>query len=248
MEAIRAIITDDDIFTCEQLKDKIRLLVPQLEIIAVCENSLQGIEAIKKLKPQLVFLDIQMPGLSGFEMLDHLDQNAFEVIFITSFNQFAIQAIRYSALDYLLKPIKDSELVEAINRFVNKKESLSLKSRMQNLNQNFNLKNVEELSIIIPTRQGERNLLVSQIIRCEADSNYTHFYLNNSTVFTSSRTLKEYEYILSEHQFIRIHKSHIINRNYVERITNDQVLVLKNNSTFDISRRRIAEVKKALNK
>ena len=221
MDRIKAIITDDDLFTCEQLKDKIKLLIPQLEVVAVCENALQGLEAIKKLKPQVVFLDIQMPGLSGFEMLDHLDQDSFEVIFITSFNHYAIQAIRYSALDYLLKPIKDNELLGAFERFMQKRESLSLKARMQTLKQNIENGDSGNQSLIIPTRQGEKNLAVNQIMRCEADSNYTHFFLNDSKTFTSSRTLKEYEHILSDHEFIRVHKSHIVNRNYIESIERD---------------------------
>lgn len=247
MEKIRAIITDDDLFTCEQLKDKIRLLIPQMEIIAVCENAIQGIEAMKKLKPQVVFLDIQMPGISGFEMLDHLDQETFEVIFITSFNQYAIQAIRYSALDYLLKPIKDKEILDAFERFMLKRESLSLKARMQTLKQNIENKNSENQSLIIPTRQGEKNLTVNQIMRCEADSNYTHFFLNDSKTFTASRTLKEYEQILSEHEFVRVHKSHIVNKNYVEGITQELQVVMKDKTLIEISRRRFAEVKQAIN-
>lgn len=247
MNRIKAIITDDDLFTSEQLRDRIRMLLPQLEVVAVCENALQGLEAIKKFKPEILFLDIRMPGISGFEMLDHLDQDAFEVIFITSFNQYAIQAIRYSALDYLLKPVNDNELVSAFERYTHKKESLSLKARMETLKQNISIKDAGGFNLIIPTRQGEKNLKVKQIVRCEADSNYTHFFLSDATTFTASRTLKEYEMILSEHDFIRVHKSHIINRHYIQSISNDCQLVLKDQSVIEISRRRYAEVIQAIN-
>ena len=116
MEKIKTIIIDDDIFIHAQLREQLMLLFPKVQVVAVCENALHGIEAIKSHRPDLIFLDIQMPGLSGFEMLDHVDRNNLKVIFITSYNQYAIEAIRYSAFDYLLKPLDIDELTLVLNR------------------------------------------------------------------------------------------------------------------------------------
>lgn len=239
---IKSIIIDDDVFTSEQLADKIRKLIPALHLVKSCENALEGIEAIKKFNPALVFLDIRMPGLSGFDMLDKIDIQDFEVIFITSYNEYAIRAIRYSALDYLLKPIQDEELTAAINRFLDRNNLLSMKSRLQNLMHNISTGNTTALTLLIPTRQGEKSILVSRIIRCEADSNYTHFILSDNSRFTSSRTLKEYESVLNQNQFVRVHKSHIINVAYVKQISNDHVIHMKDDSEIEISRRRLQEV------
>ncbi len=242
MEKIKTIIIDDDVFIHEQLKDKLKLLFPEIHVMAVCENAIHGIEAIKKHSPDLIFLDIQMPGLSGFEMLNQVDRNQLKVIFITSFNQYAIEAIRYSAFDYLLKPIKDEELKNALNRFKQTADELSFVGKIENLLHNIN-NSKEEFQLIIPLRQGEKKLPVNSIVRCEADSNYTHFYLNDKSKFTTSKTLKECEELLSEKDFIRVHKSHLINRRFIQSLTNNNRVVLTDGLTIEVSRRKLQEVK-----
>ena len=245
MEKIKTIIIDDDVFIHEQLKDKLTLLFPKVHITALSENANHGIEAIKKHKPDLIFLDIQMPGLSGFEMLDHVDRNQLKVIFITSFNQYAIEAIRYSAFDYLLKPIKDDELINALNRFQQEADELSFKGKIENLLHNItNTK--EDFQLIIPLRQGEKKLKVNNIVRCEADSNYTHFFLNDKTKFTTSKTLKECEELLSENDFIRVHKSHLINKRFIQSLKNDNHVMLTDGSTVEVSRRKLQEVRNSI--
>ena len=245
MEKIKTIIIDDDVFIHEQLKDKLKLLFPEVHVAAVCENAIHGIEAIKKYLPDLIFLDIQMPGLSGFEMLNHVDRNQLKVIFITSFNQYAIEAIRYSAFDYLLKPIKDEELKNALNRFQQTADELSFKGKIENLLHNIN-NSKEEFQLIIPLRQGEKKLQVNAIVRCEADSNYTHFYLSDKSKFTASKTLKECEELLSEKDFIRVHKSHLINKRFIQSLTNNNRVKLTDGSTVEVSRRKWQEVKNSI--
>jgi len=247
MSRIKCIIIDDDVFTREQLKDKLLSLFPDdIVVQASCENGIEGMEAVRKFNPSLVFLDIQMPGITGFQMLDALDRHDFEVVFITSFNQYAITAIRYSALDYLLKPIDDDDLQGAIARFREKTNALTLKSRLQNLMHNIASADPANLKLLIPTRQGEKNIPVSDIIRCEADSNYTHFFLKDKTKFTSSKTLKEYEGVLSQNDFVRVHKSHIVNKNHIDSIRDESCIVMSDKSEVEISRRRLAEVKSAI--
>lgn len=246
-QTIKSIIIDDDIFIREQLKDKLKILFPEIQITASVENALQGIEAIKKYLPDLIFLDIQMPDISGFEMLNQVDTKNFKIIFITSFNQYAIEAIRYSAFDYLLKPIKDEELKNSISRFRQSNNELTLKGKMENLLYNIG-KNKEDFQLIIPTRQGEKKIAVNHIIRCEADSNYTHFYLVDKTKFTASKTLKEFENILSENEFIRIHKSHIVNKKFINSVNDDSSIILKDSTKMEVARRRWQEIKNLFTK
>ena len=245
---IKCIIIDDDLFTREQLAGKIRKQLPFLDLIRTCENALEGIEAIKKFSPGLVFLDIRMPGLSGFDMLDQIEVQNFEVIFITSYNEYAIRAIRYSALDYLLKPIVDDELLAAADRIRDTQNLLSMKSRLANLVNNMESKAQAGFTLLIPARQGEKSILVSEVIRCEADSNYTHFILSDGSRYTASRTLKEYELMLPPEKFIRVHKSHLINVDYVKGISSTHVIQMKDNVRIEISRRRLQETLALLKK
>jgi two-component system LytT family response regulator len=245
MEKIKTIIIDDDVFIHEQLKDKLNLFFPEVHVAAVCDNAIHGIEAIKKIEPDLIFLDIQMPGLSGFEMLNHVDRNQLKVVFITSFNQYAIEAIRYSAFDYLLKPIKDEELKNTLNRYKKVTDELSFKGKIENLLHNINTTK-EEFQLIIPLRQGEKKLQVTNIVRCEADSNYTHFFLNDKTKFTTSKTLKECEELLSEKDFIRVHKSHLINKRFIQSLKHDNHVMLTDGSSIEVSRRKLLDVKNSI--
>lgn len=247
MQTIKAVIIDDDVFIHEQLKDKLREFFPQINIVGTGENALQGIESIKRFNPQLIFLDIQLPDLNGFEMLNHIEEKNFKIIFITSFNQYAIEAIRYSAFDYLLKPVKDEELKNSISRFRESTNELTLKGKMENLLYNMG-KSKEDFLLIIPTRQGEKKIPVHKIVRCEADSNYTHFYLSDKIKFTASKTLKEFEEILSENDFIRIHKSHIVNKIYIQSVSNDGYAHLKDGLVLEVSRRRLTDVKHSMNR
>ncbi len=245
MEKIKTIIIDDDIFIHAQLREQLMLLFPKVQVVAVCENALHGIEAIKSHRPDLIFLDIQMPGLSGFEMLDHVDRNNLKVIFITSYNTYAIEAIRYSAFDYLLKPIKEEELKNAIYRFEQASDEISFKGKIENLLHNINSEK-EAFQLIIPLRQGEKKLQIKNIVRCEADSNYTHFFLSDKTKFTASKTLKECEEMLSQKEFLRVHKSHLINKKFIQLLKKDNHVVLTDGSLIEVSRRKLQEVKNSI--
>ncbi len=245
MQKIKVIIIDDDVFIHEQLKDKLKLFYPEVYVIATCENAIHGREAINKHAPDLIFLDIQMPGLSGFELLDHIDRNQLKVIFITSYNQYAIEAIRYSAFDYLLKPIKDEELINALDRYKLAADELSFKGKIENLLHNIN-NSKEDFQLIIPLRQGEKKLQVNTIMRCEADSNYTHFFLKDHSKFTASKTLKQCEELLSEKDFIRVHKSHLINRQFIQSLKSDNHVMLTDGSIIEVSRRKLQDVKNSI--
>ena len=246
MRKIRAVIVDDDVFTREDLKDKLGELDINIDVVADFEQPLEAIESINRLEPELLFLDIQMPIMNGFEMLDHLDTSKFEVIFITSYNQYAIQAILYSALDYLLKPLKEAELVNALQRFREKSERTLTSSRISNLQYNLRAKAHEEFQLVIPTRTGERQFAINQIVRLEADSNFTWIHVLRTAKFLASKTLKELEEQLSDSNFIRAHKSHLVNLKHIIQLTQEGELILRDNSKVEVSRRKLSEVKALL--
>ena len=185
-------------------------------------------------------LDIEMPVMNGFDLLNRLTEWDFDVIFTTAYNQYAIQAIRFSALDYLLKPIDIAELQHAIHRHImhteiKKTHSTALVSNLMN---NLQQKDSSGFKLAISTMEGYHFFLPKEIIRCEGIDNYTRFYLNNGKELLVSRTLKEFDDILSGHSFIRVHKSHLVNKNYVARIDKEGVLWLMNGAAIPVSRRR----------
>jgi two-component system LytT family response regulator len=179
-----------------------------------------------------------MPNMSGFDLLAATPELDCKVIFTTAYNQYAIRAIRYNALDYLLKPINPAELTEAITRFQQQKNKKEVYSRqLENFFSN------KEKNLAITTYDGVVFLEVDKIIRCEADLNYTKFVLTENKTFVSSKTLKDYEDLLTHNNnFLRVHRSHLVNLDYVLKFKNEGGLILKDNSTIPVSRRRKEEV------
>jgi len=240
---IRSVIVDDDPYIREGLRDMIKEMNHQIEIIADFEHPLEAIEFIRQSKPELIFLDVQMPMMNGFELLDHLETENFEVIFITSFNQYAIQAIRYSALDYLLKPIQEADLGDAVDRFIKKSGKVLTQLKLKNLKHNLDQVDESLFQLVIPTKQGEFTFLANEILRCEADSNYTQIFLTEGRKFMASKTLGDIEEMLLGERFVRIHKSHLINMKFAIDLTQNDEVVLEDGSKISISRRRLSEVK-----
>jgi two-component system, LytTR family, response regulator len=241
---IRTFIIDDDPFIRHELKNELQSRHGQdIDIIGVYDNPEEALFALKKEQPELIFLDIQMPQMTGFDLLDSLGEISFEVIFITSFNQYAIEAIKHSALDYLLKPIDVQELSKAIDRFKQKSERTVSNMRLANLKHNMNALDENKLQLVIPTKQGEHQFLAQDIIRCEADSNYTVIYLTSRKKFVASKTLGDIEEMLSREKFIRIHKSHLVNTAHIKQLSSQDELLMSDDTRIPISRRRLQEVK-----
>jgi two-component system LytT family response regulator len=246
---IRTCLIDDDPFILSELCSFLETQYAQtIEIVGVFKDALEAKEKLKSISPELVFLDIHMPNLNGFEILDQLEDVTFEVIFITSYSEYAIQAIRYSALDYLLKPINTNELNKSIERFLSIPQNALMQARLENLRYNLKVKDEKALQLVIPTKQGEHHFLVNDIIRCEADSNYTMIYLKSNKKFLASRTLSDIEEMLSESLFQRVHKTHLVQMSYVDRLSSDNLLIMTDKTQIPVSRRRLAEVKAILYK
>jgi len=248
-QEIKALIIDDEALSADMLAYLIEKNVPAITQVKRTTSAVEGIKLIEAFKPHILFLDIQMPFLSGFELLAKLPAHPFSVIFTTAYDKYAIKAIRFSALDYLLKPIDAEELVQAIERY---QQHENEKKQSQDLYNNFmnNLQAAEgkQYRLALHTHHGLKLVTPQDIIRCEASNNYTIFYLTDNTSITTSKTIKEYEEILSEYNFIRVHKSHLVNLSFVEQLTNKHQLLLTNKTLVDVSRRRKSELMESLKK
>ena len=236
---IRAIIVDDERKARETLNKLIKDYCGNVEIIAKVNSVDTAYDAIVEYKPQLVFLDVEMPGSNGFDLLERFDKVDFDVIFTTAYGHYAVKAIKFAALYYLLKPIEIHELKEAIFQVEQKLTNRSLMDdRVMALLSN--LQGAQFQKVAIPDVEGVTFVDVNQICRCQADRNYSIIYLSDGTNITSTRTLKEYESLFSNHHFFRVHHSHLINLSFVKRyIKGDGGFVIMNDkSKVEVSRRR----------
>lgn len=245
---IRSIIIDDERHSRATLKNLISEFCENVEVVAEADGYKSGVEIIREYKPDLVFLDIQMPDGNGFRVLEDTRDVEFEVIFTTAYDSFAIKAFKYSALDYLLKPIDPTELQNSIEK-VNKSKTADVNPGIEML-----LKSIQEKKrpdkLVLSTFEGMHVVNISEIIRCQSDDYYTRFFFLNSKEILVSKTLKEYEQILTEHNFIRPHKSHLINITYIKSYmkTDGGHIILTDGSQIPVSRRKKEMVLQILNK
>jgi len=217
-------------------------------LIAACESAQSAIERIDTLQPDLVFLDIEMPIMNGFLMLQELHYKNFELIFTTAYDHYAIKAIRFSALDYLMKPIEIEELKAAVKRAGDKKEHQNTNYQLELLLENMLPKKNMQQRIAIPTIDGLQFINLTEIIYLEANVNYTYFFLSGNKKYIVSRTLKDFEDMLPGDTFLRIHNSYIINKNFAEKYIRGEggQVVLSNGVTLDVAKRKKAEFLKAI--
>lgn len=243
---IKALIIDDEVRASDALRLMLEKFTPDVKQVSVCNDARQAAEMIRQLHPDLVFLDIKMPHLSGFEILQQIPHHQFRLVFTTAFNEFAIKAIRFSAFDYLLKPVDVEELISCISRF-KELESGNADPEKQFSNMIHNLKSRESsFRLAIPSREGIHYLEPAGIMYCEAHNNYTRFYTDQGKQFLASRTLGDYEEMLSPHGMIRCHKSVMVNKKFVSHMDHDGLIVLRNGQKLEVSRRRKPEVMKKL--
>jgi len=231
----KALIIDDEQRTRELIAKMIESFDLGIEAIPRGENVKSGLEAIASIQPDLVFLDIQMPDGTGFDLLKAVPEKNFEVIFITAHEEFAIKAIKFSALDYILKPVDPEELRAAVERAL---ESMNAEVEPQQFEalQN-NIQPNQKRRLVLKTQESVHVVDLDQIIRCEADRNYTSFFLKEGRKILVSRTLKDYETLLTGHNFLRVQQSHLINLNYVDRYDkgNGGAVVMKDGSEVPLS-------------
>ena len=235
---IRAIIVDDEPYCCEALATLLED-IPDIEMISVCHNSADALAAIKKYSPDLVFLDVEMPKMNGFEMLEQLSSVDFEIIFTTSYDQYALKAIRFSAIDYLLKPIDREELKSAVEK-VKDRFQIPVPQQLEILLQKFKQPSNPVNKIALPTMEGLQMIPIETIVSCESDDNYTNIKLKNGKKLLVTRSLKEIEESLEQHSFIRVHRSYLVNLNEIEKYVKGEggYLVMSDGRSIDVARNK----------
>jgi two-component system LytT family response regulator len=245
---LNAIIIDDETSSRNSLRQKLTKHCPEITITGECENGEEGVKNIEQKNPDIIFLDVEMPRMNGFTMLKQLTNKNFEVVFITAYDHYAIRAIKFSALDYLVKPIEIASLKAAVEKAVQKRKISSGNERLELLLQNLMNHKNEPQRIAIPSVEGLQFVETANIIYLEANSNYTCFHLTNNSKITVAKTLKDFEELLPGSVFIRIHNSFIVNKNQVEKYINGKggQVVMKNGAVLDVARRKKEEFMKAI--
>ncbi|MBN9383960.1 MAG: response regulator transcription factor [Chitinophagaceae bacterium] len=250
MPSLKAIIIDDEQSSLHALKAKLHRHCPEIELMRECLSAEEGIVAIEHLHPDIVFLDVEMPRMNGFVMLQQLINKDFELIFTTAYDHYAIEAIRFSALDYLVKPIEVDELRAAVERAMRKRQQPVTNQRIENLLHNL----VEGGNVIrriaVPSQDCLQYIGIDDIIYLEADGNYTFLYLRDGQKLTVSKTLKDFEDLLPANLFIRIHHSCIINKNQVSKYLKGEggQVVMNNGKILDVARRRKEDFLRAMDR
>ena len=248
MNKLRAVLVDDETSSRNSLRQKLISYCPVVEIIGECQNGEEGIRSIEENHPDIVFLDVEMPRMNGFVMLKQLKQRNFELIFTTAYDHYAINAIRFSALDYLVKPIEVEELKAAVERAKLKREEKAPNQRIETLLHNLIDSKPGKNRIAIPSMEGLQFVDLSDIIYLAAESNYSILYLTNNIKLTVTRTLKDFEELLPSSLFIRIHHSYIINKDHVQKyIRGDGGRVsMSNGRELEVARRKKEEFIKSI--
>ncbi len=240
---ITALIIDDEVSASSSLKKLLDQHCPQVKVLKICNSPNQGLEEIHNSQPALLFLDIEMPGMNGFELLENAENKNIEVIFTTAYNQYAIRAIQFSALDYLLKPVLAEDLVHAVSRYELRKKSMNTMEQMKLLLEHIKNPKSQLHRLAIPTFDGLILLDLQDIIRLEAEGSYTRFFSGKGQ-YLVSKSLKEYDDLLAENDFIRVHHGHLINLYFVNRYVKSDggYLIMKDGSNVPVSARKKAEV------
>ena len=244
---IKAFIVDDEPDCCDTIASLLDNFCADVEVSGIYHNGEEALPAILHHHPDLVFLDVEMPKLNGFEMLEHLPEVNFDIIFTTSYDQYALKAIRFSAIDYLLKPVDRLELQKAVQKVIQRSQR-TIAKQVEILMQKLHQPATSIGKIALPTMEGLQMIPVNSIISCESESNYTNLHLKNKKKLLVSVTLKEVEEVLEDHSFSRVHRSYLVNLNEVEKYVKGEggYLIMSDGSTIDVSRNKKEELLKKL--
>lgn len=242
-DTISAILVDDELSSLQNLQQKLQEYCKQVAIVAMVQKPEEAIFLIRHHKPDVLFLDIEMPKMSGFHMLEELGACEAQIIFTTAYNQYSIEAIRISAFDYLVKPISIKDLQNAVGRLLTRNASRT-RERLDVLKDAFfSDTRSQDVKMAVPTNDGLDFLLISNIVRIESSSYYSKVFLLNGQVVLVTRLLKDFEEILAPYRFFRVHNSHLVNLRYIRKFTRSDggQVIMENGETVDVSRRRREE-------
>lgn len=245
---MKAILIDDEISNLENLRTLLTKHCPQVNIVATAQTVADAVNVVENYTPDLVFLDIQMGEQTGFDVLSSLPNRNFEVIFVTAYNQYGIQTVKFAALDYLLKPVDIDELQTAVSKVAKKLAERTQSSQLDFLLQQLKTPQPAVSKIALPMQSEIRYIALSEIIRCEADNTYTFFFLANGEKILVSKSLKEYADLLKPNGFLRTHQSHLVNPKFVKSWLKEDggVLLLTSGEKIPVSKPNKEAVKLAL--
>lgn len=241
MNKIKAVLVDDEPRGLSSLQKLLEYNCPDVEIVGQCSNADEAMVVINERKPQLVFLDIAMPEKTGFDLIEEMGRPGFEIIFVTAHNDFMLQAFKFSCVDYLLKPVDDQLLADAVSRAAKRIEEKSSNENIDTLVHNLKSReNGQKPKICITSLKGFQVIKLSDIIYCEASRNYTIFHLENQKPICASKTVYDYEVLLEDSGFARIHKSFLVNLEHVKEYNRGEggTVILSNNYELEVSRRK----------
>ena len=247
MERLKVILVDDELPSLENIQQKIVEFCPDLEIVAATQKPEAALKLIEQFRPDLVFLDIEMPRMNGFKMLEEIPEIDFEVVFTTAYNFYAIDAVRISAFDYLVKPISVNDLQNTVARLL-KKTINKARQKLDTLPQSISPSQLQSDKIAITTNDGMEFHEIASIIRIESSSNYSKVYFIDGRNMLVTKLLKDFEEILLPYRFFRIHNSHLVNLNYIKKYIRGDggQVILENNEVIDVSRRKKEEFLKLI--
>lgn len=235
---INAVLVDDEPKALAILRNKIERFCPRINIVGQTQHPEEAIAIINKEKPQLVFLDIAMPQISGFDLLKEIDNLNFEIIFVTAFDQYAIDAINHCAIGYLLKPVDNQSLIETVNKAITNIEEKTALKKNRLLIDNLGITTFLKKKIVIPSQEGLEFVKIEDVIHLEGNQGYTSIHLVDRKPILSSYSIGHFHKILDNQIFYLVHKSHLINTNHIERYLNEGYLLLSNHQNVPVSRNR----------
>lgn len=234
---LRAIIIDDELDCVKLLSLQLKMSCPQVEVVSECVTGDDGVKAIDKHKPDVVFLDIEMPKMNGFQLLESLSDINFNIIFVTAYDRFAIKAFRFSALDYLLKPVDTKELQKAVHKA--ERFSRTDKGQLEILKQQLQLAdNISNKKIALPFQNGVTFVDIDTILYCEADNNYTRFILSKGEEHIVSKTLREVQEVLEDRNFLRVHRQYLVNLDHIKKFVRGEgsYLVMTDSKSIPVAK------------
>lgn len=236
---IKAIIIDDEAHARQTIKTILRYGNNSINIVGEAENIKEAVDLIIKESPQLIFLDINLPDGDGFDILNQIQHKNHKVIFITAYHEFAIQAIKFSAFDYILKPVNPKELINTVEKAIHEEVSENYNTKLDAFISNITTPNAPN-KVVLKTSDKIHVVEINQIIRCESDNAYTTFYLQNEKSIMVSKSIKHYDEMFKDQQFIRVHQSHLINPNFINYFNKQDggFLVMSDGSNVPVSNQK----------
>jgi two-component system LytT family response regulator len=237
--SLRAILIDDEKSALQSLAFELGAYCPEIEVLAASRDPVEGLSLIREKRPDILFLDIEMPVMNGFELLQQVPTLSFDIIFVTAYDQFAVKAFEFNAVDYLLKPIRKNKLIQSVQKVIDRQQQRLDKNGLEALIQNIRIQSRSGMEqIALPTADGFTMVHINDIAHLQADSNYSWVILANERKYLIAKTLKDLEGMLDFPQYFRAHKSHLVNLNHVDRYVRGQggYLVLKDGTQIPVAR------------